>query len=111
MARFIVWTCYHVYLFKSSLGRLACANSHLGPLTVPEKVLENGPAMISAADRIFLNSDIFLTKTNHLERVFKYRTFQAYRSSIKYYLRETALVTRRRNSMTCLSSSRRNKSI
>ncbi|HBB04365.1 TPA: hypothetical protein DCZ39_05755 [Patescibacteria group bacterium] len=78
-----VWTRYHVYVFKGGMGSLDYPNYHPRTLTISKKISEDGTAMIHTAPNGLLNRDVFRTKTDHHEGVFKYRTSEACRRSIE----------------------------
>jgi hypothetical protein len=106
-----VWTRYHVYVFQSRSSSLDTSDHHFGIPTISKKISKDGTAMICPTIFIFWISDVFLTKTNHHERVFQYRTFQTRGRSFAKNLRKTTSMTRGWNSMTSISSSRRYQSL
>jgi len=90
----------HVHLLQSRMVSPAYPNRHSRPFPIPEKIPENGPARIHSADTALCRSDVFLTETDHHERILKYRAFQACRGSVEKNLRKASSVTRRGNGLT-----------
>jgi len=70
-----LWSRYYVYVFQGCSSRLDTPNHHPRLITIPQEVSKNGSARILSALAIFWWSNVFLTKTNHHERILQYWAF------------------------------------